>query len=87
MRGANASRGGRAIIALPSTSPKGGSRIVAHVETVTTPRADVDAIVTEWGVAELRGCTLSERARRIIAIAAPEYREALSENAWDKERS
>ena len=46
-----------------------------------------DAIVTEWGVAELRGCTLSERARRIIAIAAPEYREALSENAWDKERS
>jgi acyl-CoA hydrolase len=87
VRGANASRGGRAIIALPSTSPKGGSRIVARVETVTTPRADVDAIVTEWGVAELRGCTLSERARRIIAIAAPEYREALAENAWDAERS
>jgi acyl-CoA hydrolase len=72
---------------LPSTSPKGGSRIVARVETVTTPRADVDAVVTEWGVAELRGCTLSERARRIIAVAAPEYREALSENAWDAERS
>jgi acyl-CoA hydrolase len=87
VRGANASRGGRAIIALPSTSPKGGSRIVARVETVTTPRADVDAIVTEWGVAELRGCTLSERARRIIAIAAPEYREALAENAWEAERS
>jgi acyl-CoA hydrolase len=87
VRGANASRGGRAIIALPSTSPKGGSRIVARVETVTTPRADVDAIVTEWGVAELRGCTLSERARRMIAIAAPEYRETLAENAWDTERS
>jgi acyl-CoA hydrolase len=86
VRGANASRGGRAIIALPSTSPKGGSRVVGRVETVTTPRADVDAIVTEWGVAELRGCTLSERARRMIAIAAPEYREALSESAWNMQR-
>ena len=58
------------------------SRIVAGVETVTTPRADADAVVTEWGVAELRGCTLRERARRIIAIAAPEHREALSRQAW-----
>jgi acyl-CoA hydrolase len=81
VRGANASHGGRAIIALPSTSPKGGSRIVAKVETVTTPRADVDAVVTEWGVAELRGCTLKERARRMISIAAPEYREQLSRRA------
>jgi acyl-CoA hydrolase len=44
---------------------------------VTTPRADVDAIVTEWGVAELRGCGFAERARRMIAIAAPEHRDAL----------
>jgi acyl-CoA hydrolase len=78
VRGANASPGGRAIIALPSTGPGGKSRIVARVETVTTPRADVDAIVTEWGSAELRGCSASERARRMIAIAAPEHREALS---------
>jgi acyl-CoA hydrolase len=78
VRGANASPGGRAIIALPSTVPNGGSRIVARVETVTTPRADVDAVVTEWGVAELRGCTLRERRRRMISIAAPEHREALS---------
>lgn len=77
VRGANASRRGRAIIALPSTAPNGASRIVVQVETVTTPRADVDAIVTEWGIAELRGCTLSERARRMIAIAAPEHREDL----------
>ena len=55
------------------------SRIVANVETVTTPRADVDAIVTEWGIAELRGCDLAERARRMIAIAAPEHRDVLSE--------
>jgi len=77
VRGANASPGGRAIIALPATAPNGFSRIVPRVETVTTPRADVDAIVTEWGVAELRGCSLSERARRMIGIAAPEHREAL----------
>ena len=78
VRGANASAGGRAIIALPATASDGTSRIVADVETVTTPRADVDAIVTEWGVAELRGCGLAERARRMVAIAAPEHRDGLS---------
>ncbi|MDA9433099.1 acetyl-CoA hydrolase/transferase family protein [Bradyrhizobium sp. CCBAU 51627] len=78
VRGANASEGGRAIIALPATASDGSSRLVAHVETVTTPRADVDAIVTEWGIAELRGCGLAERARRLIAIAAPEHRDVLS---------
>jgi acyl-CoA hydrolase len=78
VRGANASAGGRAIIALPATASDGTSRIVAKVETVTTPRADVDAIITEWGIAELRGCGLAERARRMIAIAAPEHRDALS---------
>ena len=78
VRGANASPGGRAIIALPATGSDGTSRIVVNVETVTTPRADVDVIVTEWGIAELRGCGLAERARRMIAIAAPEHRDALS---------
>jgi acyl-CoA hydrolase len=78
VRGANASVGGRAIIALPARAGDGASRIVARVETVTTPRADIDAVVTEWGIAELRGCTLKERARRMIEIAAPEHREALS---------
>ena len=78
VRGANASPGGRAIIALPATAPDGTSRIVADVETVTTPRADVDAVVTEWGIAELRGSGLVERARRMIAIAAPEHRDGLS---------
>ena len=86
VRGANASRGGRAIIALPSSAPKGRSRIVAAVETVTTPRADVDAVVTEWGIAELRGCTLKQRARRMIAIAAPEHREELSRRGAELDR-
>jgi acyl-CoA hydrolase len=79
VRGANASPCGRAIIALPATAPDGSSRIVPAVEMVTTPRADVDAIVTEWGIAELRGCSLSERARRMIAIAAPEHRDQLAQ--------
>jgi acyl-CoA hydrolase len=86
VRGANASPGGRAIIALPATASDGTSRIVANVETVTTPRADVDAIVTEWGIAELRGCGLAERARRMIAIAAPEHRDALSARIRDAAR-
>lgn len=81
VRGANASAGGRAIIALPSTTPKGRSRIVPRVGTVTTTRGDVDAIVTEWGVAELRGCTLAERALRMISIAAPQHRDELSRSA------
>ena len=85
VRGANASSGGRAIIALPATS-NGRSRIVPHVETVTTTRGDVDAVVTEWGVAELAGCSLRERARRVIAIAAPEHREALDRSAFMQER-
>jgi acyl-CoA hydrolase len=87
VRGANASPGGRAIIALPATASDGTSRIVARVETVTTPRADVDAIVTEWGVAELRGCGLSERARRMIAIAAPEHRDELERSLMNIKRS
>jgi acyl-CoA hydrolase len=86
VRGANASPGGRAIIALPATGGNGGSRIVPRVETVTTPRADADAIVTEWGLAELRGCTLRQRAQRLIAIAAPEHRETLSRHAWGMAR-
>jgi acyl-CoA hydrolase len=83
VRGANASTGGRAIIALPAAASDGTSRIVANVEIVTTPRADVDAIITEWGVAELRGCGLAERARRMIAIAAPDHRDALSAQLRD----
>jgi acyl-CoA hydrolase len=86
IRGANLSPGGRAIIALPATAPDGSSRIVPWVETVTTTRGDVDAIVTEWGVAELRGCGLRERARRMVAIAAPERREDLSRAAFARER-
>ena len=79
IRGANASVGGRAIIALPATARSGTvSRIVSSLTTVTCPRGDVDAIITEFGTAELRGLSLDERRRRMIAIAAPQFRDQLA---------
>lgn len=79
MRGAAAAPGGRAVIALPSVARDGkASRIVAACTTVTTPAADADLVVTEWGVASLRGIDYAERARRLAAIAHPDHREALS---------
>jgi len=80
VRGGVASPLGRSIIALPAATPDGAvSRIVPFVRhgPVTTPRCDVDVIVTEFGAAELRGQPLAERARRMIAIAHPRFREDL----------
>ena len=80
VRGGVASPGGRSIIAFPSATPDGKhSRIVASLDgrPVTTPRSDVDVIVTEYGAAHLRGCPFAERARRLIAIAHPGHRESL----------
>lgn len=76
--GAAARTGARSIIALRSLAG-GESTIVAALRgaTVTTARADVDVVVTEHGVAHLRGCPLSARAARLAAIAAPQHREAL----------
>jgi acyl-CoA hydrolase len=73
---------GHAIIALPSVARGGISRIVpALTAGVSTPRTDIDIVVTEHGAAQLRGCTLAERARRMIAIAHPDHREALEQSA------
>nr|WP_240958680.1 acetyl-CoA hydrolase/transferase C-terminal domain-containing protein [Sneathiella chungangensis] len=83
-RGANLSEGGRAIIAVSSTARGGSvSRIVNRIESgiVTTPRVDVDIIVSEWGSAELRGTTLKQRAERLCAIAHPKFREGLEREA------
>jgi acetyl-CoA hydrolase len=77
LRGSVRSPGGHSIVALPSMTPKGRPRIVAQVETATALGSDVDVIATEHGVAELRGRSTSERARRIIEIAAPEQRDVL----------
>lgn len=86
-RGAQCSNGGRAVVALPSTARGGSvSRIVRRASSVTVARADVDTIVTEWGVAELAGRPVDERARQMIAIAAPQYREELSRYWHDEGR-
>jgi acetyl-CoA hydrolase len=80
VRGGVASEGGRSIIAFPSTTPDGKhSRIVASLNghPVTTARSDVDMVVTEYGVAHLRGCSLRERAQRLVDIAHPDHREPL----------
>ncbi len=83
LRGAARSRGGLPIVALPSTVGQGSSsRIVAALSgPVSTPRADAGLIITEHGVADLRGQPLAARVRRMLAIAAPEHREALERNA------
>lgn len=82
VRGASRSKGGKSIIALPSTAQKGNiSRIVPHLDNgaaVTTSRGDVQFIVTEYGVADLRGKSISQRADALIQIAHPGFRWKLS---------
>jgi acetyl-CoA hydrolase len=85
LRGAARSRGGLPIVALPSTAGEGEgmvSRIIPRLSgPVSTPSGDVGLVVTEHGVADLRGVSLAERARRLIAIAHPRFREWLEEAA------
>jgi acyl-CoA hydrolase len=77
LRGAARSPGGLPVIALPSTAGP-ASRIVARLTgPVTQARADAGVMVTEYGVADLRGLTLPQRAQRMITIAHPDHREAL----------
>jgi len=83
VRAGNRSAGGHSIIALPATAKAGKvSRIAVNLSgPVTTARSDVDVIVTEFGAAELKGQTLAERTRRLIAIAHPDFREELERAA------
>lgn len=84
LRGGAAAPGGKAIIALVSTAKKNTlSRIVPKLSaaTVSTARADVGIVVTENGVADLRGKTIEERAEALIAIAYPDHRQGL-QKAW-----
>jgi len=83
VRGAFASKGGKSIIAARSTAAKGKvSRIVAQLEgPVTTPRIDTHYVVTEFGAVNLKGLSSTERARALIALAHPEFREELTHSA------
>lgn len=86
LRGARLSEGGVPIVALNATA-KGRSRIVPRLapNAVSVPRADMGVVVTEHGAADLRGLSLDQRAQVLIAIAAPEHRDGLSD-AWEEMR-
>jgi acyl-CoA hydrolase len=84
IRGASLSEGGKPIIALPSVTGRGESRIVPFLKQgagVVTTRAHAHYVVTEHGIAYLHGRSLRERAAALIAIAAPEHREMLERAA------
>ncbi len=88
VRGAAWSKGGKSIMAMPSTAVGGKvSRIVpflAHGSAVTTSRNDVDYVITEYGIAKLKGKTLKERARALIEIAHPNFREMLESEFYTR---
>jgi acyl-CoA hydrolase len=80
IRGASLSEGGKAIIALPSATKKGVSKIVPALKTgagVVTTRAHVHYVVTEYGVANLYGKTIKERVKALVNIAHPDHRESI----------
>jgi 4-hydroxybutyrate CoA-transferase len=78
IRGAQMSNGGKSIIALPSTAKNGTrSRIAATVSEVTSLKSEVDYVVTEYGVASLFGKSLKDRAKELIKVAHPKFRDEL----------
>jgi len=90
VRGAYASRGGKSFICLSSTYEKRGarrSRIVASLtpgNVVTTPRTDVMYVCTEYGLVNLKGKSVAERAKALIGLAHPDFREGLEREAREK---
>ncbi len=87
VRGASLSKGGKAIIALPSTTKKGVSRIVPFLKPgagVVTTRAHVHYVVTEYGIADLYGKTIRQRVKELARIAHPDFREQILKEFCDK---
>ncbi len=87
LRGASCSRGGKPIIAMPSVTNKGLSKIAPVLNLgagVVTTRANMHWFVTEYGAINLYGKSLQERARLIISIAHPDHREALDKAAFER---
>lgn len=86
IRGAALSDGGKPIIAIPSTTRKGESRIVPHLKPgagVVTTRAHVHYVVTEYGIVNLHGKNLRQRAEALASIAHPDFREDICRSARD----
>lgn len=87
VRGASLSEGGKPIFAMPSTTSKGGSRIVPLLQPgagVVTTRAHVHWVVTEYGAADLYGKNLRQRAKALISVAHPDHRDALEKAACER---
>ncbi len=86
IRAASLSEGGKAIIALPSTTKKGVSRIVPSLKPgagVVTTRAHVHYIITEYGIANLYGKTIKERVKALVKIAHPDHRESIEKGYYE----
>lgn len=82
IRGASYSLNGKAIIALTSTSSnEEKSKIVPSLNSITVPGSEVDYIVTEYGIAQIRGKTLRQRAKALVEISHPKFREWLKKEA------
>ncbi|WP_417800931.1 acetyl-CoA hydrolase/transferase family protein [Tenacibaculum sp.] len=87
IRGASLSKGGKAIIAMPSITAKGVSKITPFLKEgagVTTTRAHVHYVATEYGVVNLFGKSLKERAKALISIAHPNFRAELEREAFNR---
>lgn len=87
IRGASLSEGGKAIIALPSITNKGASKIVPFLKEgagVTSTRAHVHYIATENGVVDLYGKNLKQRAKALISIAHKDHQEDLERQAYER---
>lgn len=87
IRGASLSKGGKAIIAMPSITAKGISKITPFLKEgagVTTTRAHVHYVATEYGVVNLFGKSLKQRAKALISIAHPNFRESLEEEVFNR---
>jgi acyl-CoA hydrolase len=86
IRGASLSEGGKAIIALPSITKKGISRIVPSLKPgagVVTTRAHVHYVITEYGIANLYGKTIRERVKALVNIAHPNHREVIDRQYFE----
>lgn len=87
IRGASYSEGGKPIIALSSATRKGDTKIVPYLKQgagVVSTRANVHYVVTEYGIANLYGKSLQERARELINISHPDHRESLEKSAFER---